>query len=254
MSRRPRIYCPSPLAEGAVVTLPETAARHLRKALRLGPGDPVRIFDGAGREHEAQLIEGGPGIRARIGASLTPLAESDLGITLIQGISRGERMDWAIQKATELGLARIVPVQTARSVVRLDGERARRRRRHWQAVAASACEQCGRSVVPEVSSPRTLAGALADGFADAGAGSAGLRLMLDSAGPGIRSLRPPESGSVSLLIGPEGGLAPDEKALASRHGFIPLGLGPRVLRTETAAMVAVAVCQLMWGDLSASQK
>lgn len=251
MARQPRIYCPSPLAEGAVVTLPETAARHLGKALRLGPGDPIRIFDGAGREHGALLIGGGPGIRARIGASSAPLPESHLGITLIQGISRGERMDFVIQKATELGLTRIVPVQTARSVVRLDRERARRRQRHWQAVAVSACEQCGRSVLPEVDLPRTLADAVADTGADA---PPVMRLMPDRAAPGIRSLRPPQSGSVSLLIGPEGGLDPDEKALASRHGFVPVGLGPRVLRTETAAVVAVAVCQLLWGDLSASPK
>ena len=251
MARRPRIYCPSPLAEGAVVTLPETAARHLSKALRLGPGDPVRIFDGAGREHRARLIEGGPGIRARIGQSVTPLPESRLGITLIQGISRGERMDFVIQKATELGLTRIVPVQTTRSVVRLDKERARRRQRHWQGVAASACEQCGRSVLPEVDLPRTLADALADTGAEA---PPVMKLMPDGAAPGIRSLRAPEPGAVFLLIGPEGGLDPDEKALAGRHGFIAVGLGPRVLRTETAAVVAVAACQLLWGDLSANPR
>ena len=253
MARRPRIYCPSPLAEGATVTLPESAARHLGKALRMGPGDPIRIFDGAGREHEALLIEGGPGVRARIGASLTPLPESRLGITLIQGISRGERMDFVIQKATELGVTRIVPVQTARSVVRLDGERARRRQRHWQAVAASACEQCGRSVLPEVELPRTLADAVAVAETRSDAPPM-MRLMPDRAAPDIRSLRPPEAGSVSLLIGPEGGLDPDEKALASQSGFVAVGLGPRVLRTETAALVAVAACQLLWGDLSASPK
>lgn len=251
VGRETRIYCPASLAEGAVVTLPDTAARHVARALRLGPGDPVRIFDGAGREHAAELVAGGPGVRARIGPPLAPIPESGLGITLIQGISRGERMDFVVQKATELGVSRIVPVRTARSVVRLDPARGRRRQEHWRAVAASACEQCGRSVLPRVDPPRQLSDLLAELRADPPQGA---RLMPDAAAPGIGSLEPPASGSVLLLVGPEGGLDQDEKAMAARQGFVGVGLGPRVLRTETAALVAVSVCQLLWGDLSASPR
>jgi 16S rRNA (uracil1498-N3)-methyltransferase len=182
---------------------------------------------------------------------LTPVPESGLAITLIQGISRGERMDFVVQKATELGVSRIVPVRTARSVVRLDAVRGRRRQEHWRAVAASACEQCGRSVLPRVDPPRPLSELLADLRDDPPEGA---RLMPDAAAPGIGALQPPAAGSVLILIGPEGGLDQEEKAMAARQGFVAVGLGPRVLRTETAALVAVSVCQLLWGDLSASRR
>ncbi len=246
MARRPRIYCPPPLVEGELATLPESAARHISKVLRLAAGDSLRIFDGAGREHEAQLAAGGPGTRALVGAPLQPLPESGLRITLIQGISRGERMDWVVQKATELGVVRIVPVQTARSVVRLSPERGRQRHRHWLGVAASACEQCGRSSLPEVMMPQRLADAVSEETA------AGLRLMPDTVASTALSAQTPGDGCLTLLIGPEGGLEDEEKALAERHGFVSIGLGPRVLRTETAAVVAVTACQLLWGDLSAN--
>ncbi len=246
VARRPRIYCPPPLVEGALATLPESSARHISKVLRLAAGDALRIFDGEGREHEAQLAAGGPGTRALVGAPLAPLPESRLRITLIQGISRGERMDWVVQKATELGVVRIVPVQTARSVVRLNPERGQQRHRHWLGVATSACEQCGRSSLPEVVMPQPLADALADET------TAGLRLMPDTATSAALSAQTPEDGGMTLLIGPEGGLEDEEKGLATRHGFVPVSLGPRVLRTETAAVVAVSACQLLWGDLSAS--
>lgn len=246
MARRPRIYCPPPLVAGELVTLPESAARHISKVLRLGAGDSLRIFDGAGGEYEAQLAAGGPGIRALVGAAVEPLPESRLQITLIQGISRGERMDWVVQKATELGVVRIVPVQTARSVVRLNPERGRKRQRHWLGVAASACEQSGRSSLPEVLTPRDLAEAVSD------SSGAGLRLMPDIDASAALSACGPGDGRLTLLIGPEGGLEDSEKALAAQHGFVPVSLGPRVLRTETAAVAAVTASQLLWGDLSAN--
>jgi len=248
VSRISRIYCPTILQEGQLVTLPESAARHTRKVLRLRVGDRLRIFDGAGHEHEAVLAADGPGTTARIGAALPPAAESTLSLTLMQGVSRGERMDWVVQKATELGVARIVPVLTARSVVRLSQQRAEQRREHWQAITISACEQCGRRVLPELAMPRTLDQALAEEEQPAN-----LRLM-PSAGADLAlpSLKP-DAAKICLLIGPEGGLDEEEEARAGSLGFVPVSLGPRVLRTETAAVVALAACQTLWGDFNANR-
>ena len=236
----PRIHVPAPLAEGAELALPEAAARHLLRVLRLRPGARLRVFDGAGREHEAELLAAA---RVRLGAPVRPLPESPLAVTLIQGVCRGERMDLVVQKAVELGAARILPVLTARSVPRLDGARARRRQAHWQAVAAAAAEQCGRAVVPEVTPPRPLAAVLADPALPAA------RCLLDpAAAEGPRALAPP-GAAAALLVGPEGGLTDGERAAAAAHGFRGLRLGPRILRTETAGLAALAALQVLHGDL-----
>ncbi len=240
----PRIHVPAPLAEGAELELPPAAARHVLQVLRLRPGARLRVFDGSGREHEAELVAAGRGAaRARLGAPVAPLPESPLAVTLIQGVCRGERMDLVVQKAVELGAVRILPVLTARSVPRLDGARAERRQAHWQAVAAAAAEQCGRAVVPEVAPPRPLAAALADATLPAA------RYLLDpAAAEGPRALAPP-GAAAALLVGPEGGLADGERAAAAAAGFRGLRLGPRVLRTETAGLAALAVLQALHGDL-----
>ena len=243
--RIPRIHVPAPLEDGADLALPEAAARHVTRVLRLRPGARLRVFDGAGREHAAELVEARrDAARVRVLGSVEPRAESPLAVTLLQGVCRGEHMDLVVQKAVELGAARIVPVLTERSVPRLEGARAGRRHAHWQAVAVAAAEQCGRAVVPEVTAPRPLAEVLGDDALPAH------RLLLDpAAATGPRALAPPDDGGLALLVGPEGGLADRERAAARAAGFVGLRLGPRILRTETAGLAALAVLQALHGDL-----
>lgn len=241
--RIPRIHLPGPLAEGAEHTLEGTAANHLR-VLRLRPGHELMIFDGTGTSYRAVLValERRRGT-VRLEAPVTEDAESPLRTTLVQGISKGDRMDWTIQKAVELGVQAIVPVITARSVVNTDPGRLRKKLGHWHGVAVSACEQCGRNVIPELREPRVLGECWA-------ALPEGPRLFLDpEGGERIRSLQPPEAAACTLLVGPEGGLNGDEVAAARDHGFQPLRMGPRVLRTETAGVVGLTALQTLWGDL-----
>lgn len=242
--RLTRIHVPATLTTGSEVQLPESGAHHLVRVLRMRAGAALIVFDGAGHEHHAELtrIEGST-VYARIGEKLSVTNESPLLITLVQGISRGERMDWTLQKATELGITSIAPVLTARSVVRLDDQQAEKKLEHWQAVVTGACEQSGRSVVPSVQTPLSLRNYLSTRNKD------GMSFVLSPTAPaslaGLNSL----SSKVELLIGPEGGLDDDEVMLAESAGFIPVRLGPRVLRTETAAVVALSVLQALWGDL-----
>ncbi|MCP5152471.1 MAG: 16S rRNA (uracil(1498)-N(3))-methyltransferase [Ectothiorhodospiraceae bacterium] len=245
--RTVRLHLPLRFAPGDSVTLPEASARHVRTVLRLRDGDPLVVFDGSGPEFEARL-EHGPrkAMLARIGDPLAPrTCESPLTLHLAQGISRGPRMDYTVQKATELGVHRITPLVTERSVVRLEAERAERRTDHWQALASGACEQSGRVRVPVVEAPVGF-GAWLD------AGVPGTGVLLDPAAElGPRDLPAPQ-GVLTLLVGPEGGLAPAERTAALERGFTGIRLGPRVLRTETAAVTALAALQLLWGDLGAT--
>ncbi|TFH87600.1 16S rRNA (uracil(1498)-N(3))-methyltransferase [Billgrantia azerbaijanica] len=241
-SRAPRIHVAADFRVGGDVVLPEGAARHVARVLRLGPGAPLTLFDGAGREARAVLVEAGrKQVVARIEAVTAGLGESPLAVHLGQAIAKGDRMDYAIQKAVELGVAAITPLVTEHGDVRLKGERAARKLAHWQAVAASACEQCGRATVPPVHPPVGLADWLA-GRDEA------LRLVLHpgTAGALERAAAP---GAAALLIGPEGGLAEEEVAAALAAGFAPLALGPRILRTETAPVVALSLLQSRFGDL-----
>jgi len=230
---------------GTSIELPERAAKHLVRVLRLGAGAEIRLFDGRGREYRAVISDtGSRRVLAQLKERCAANAESPLDISLVQGISRGGRMDFVVQKATELGVSRIQPVITSRSVVRLDSARAKKKKSHWQSVAASACEQCGRSVVPDILVPQLIEDALRMCDPDA------LKLFLDTSGGSSLQMIAPEGRVISLLIGPEGGFHADERQAAIDSGFKPVYLGPRVLRTETAALTALAVIQSLWGDLS----
>lgn len=238
----PRFYCRAALSPGAHIELPEPVARHAVRVLRLPPGAPMVLFDGRGGEYLAhiQRIE-----RERVVAELASWQdverESPLAVTLVQALQAGEKMDFTIQKAVELGVRDIVPVESRRSVLRLSGDRAAKRVAHWQGVAASACEQCGRNQVPLVAPLEKLENWLAR------PADASLRLMLaPDADEALVDL--PPASAVQLLIGAEGGLDPQEVLAAKQAGFRPVRMGPRVLRTETAGLAALAILQALWGD------
>jgi len=239
---QPRFYCREALAPGAYIDLPEPVARHAVRVLRLPPGAPVVLFDGRAGEYEARIerIEKDR-VVAALGAWRDVERESGLAVTLIQAVQSGEKMDYTVQKAVELGVSLIVPVDSRRSVTRLAGERAGRRVAHWQGVAAAACEQCGRNQVPQVAPVEKLENWLArpPGVA--------LRLMLaPDAEQSLVDLPSPKS--VELLIGAEGGLDPQEIVAARQVGFRPVRMGPRIMRTETAGLAALAAMQALWGD------
>ncbi len=236
--RIPRIFLPVPLAPDTLVTLDRMAANHVTRVLRLKPGAELVLFNGEGGEYPAVLEAAAT---ARLCAWRAVECESPLAITLVQGISRAERMDYTIQKAVELGVTRIVPVFAARSVVELRGERLQRRMQHWQGVVIGACEQCGRNRVPALD----VAVDLSDWLRAPEAQS--LRLVLNHRATTTLSTLP-RPAALTLLIGPEGGLDESELAQAERTGFIGMRLGPRVLRTETAAVTALAALQTLWGD------
>jgi len=237
--RLSRFFIDMPLSLGQHA-LPETQAHYIGRVLRHAPGDAVQLFDGSGREYLGELLEvGKKGVRVELREELAGLPESPLRIHLGQGLSRGERMDWAIQKATELGAAEITPIISERCEVRLKDERADKRLSHWRQVAISACEQCGRSVLPVIHAPTSLAEWQA-------AVQAELKLVLHPQAEPWSGHAPPRS--LAFLIGPEGGLSDDEVERARAAGFHPARLGPRVLRTETAPVVALAVAQQLWGD------
>lgn len=242
--RLTRIHTPGPLVSGAELLLPPSGANHVARVLRLRPGAALIVFDGSGNEHRAAISTvSGHKVIVRIGEGLQAMPESSLHITLAQGVSRGERMDWTLQKATELGVSVIAPVLTARSVVRLDDKQAGKKQDHWQGIVIGACEQSGRSVLPKVQAPSRLRDYLGT------TRKQGMRLVLSPTATtslaGLSDLSP----EVELLIGPEGGLDDDELLLAEKSGFTPVRLGPRVLRTETASVVALSVLQALWGDL-----
>jgi len=237
-----RIFSSRPLRAGGEATLDGDAANHVLRVLRLRTGDGLVVFDGSGTDYTARITRlGRDTVEVQVDAGRPVAAESPLEITLLQGVCRGPRMDTVVQKATELGVARIVPVLAGRSVVRLDEEQAERKQEHWRRVAIAAAEQSGRSRVPAVDPPRRLEEVVpaAEGYAT--------RLTLDPGGRPLRELPPPAS-PVALLVGPEGGLTEAEGALAADFGFTPVRLGPRILRTETAPLAALALLQYVAGD------
>lgn len=239
----PRFHCPFPLAPGAVVDLPAEAAHHASKVLRMGEGDIVTLFDGRGGEWRGRLGRAGKIVTVTLESFDAANHEPPLAVTIAQGLPAADKMDWIMQKGVELGAAAFRPVAARRSVIRLSGERMERRVAHWQAVAVAACEQCGRNRVPEVFPLVDLPQFLGDATAQNA-----LRLMLaPGAGHRLAELSRP-TGPVTLLIGPEGGFEEDELAAASVAGFQAVSLGPRVLRTETAGLAALAAMMALWGD------
>lgn len=242
----PRFHCPdlSPTLVGSTIELPEAAAHHAARVLRLRAGDAVTLFDGTGREWQGTLAEVGRKVHVTIAAATQGIAEPSLHITLVQSLPSGDKMDWIVQKTVELGVTAIQPVAAKRSVVKLDGDRARKRIAHWQEVAVSACEQCGRNLVPEVMPLVQL-----DQYFAAPAAAGEHRFLLaPGADQRLREMPAPE-GRITLLIGPEGGFDEAESLGAHRAGFAPLQLGPRVLRTETAGLAAIAAIMALWGDV-----
>jgi len=237
----PRFFYDGSLAAGADIELPERAARHAG-VLRLRVGDRVELFNGEGGEYECVLSRmTRDSTRARVAGWRDVERESSVNITLAQGLSSGDRMDYAVQKATELGVRAIRPLATERSVVRLSDERADRRLAHWRNIVAAACEQCGRNRLPEVHPVAALGEFLA--ATDAGA----QRLLLTPSGTArLRELEP--AGRVIVVIGPEGGLSDEEEGQTLRAGFTAVRFGPRVLRTETAPLAVIAALQSMRGD------
>jgi len=239
---QPRFYCREALSPGAHIDLPEPVARHAVRVLRLPPGAAVVLFDGRGGEYDARIerIERDR-VVAALGAWRDVERESGLAVTLIQAVQAGEKMDYTVQKAVELGVSHIVPVDSRRSVTRLAGERAARRVAHWQGVAAAACEQCGRNQVPQLAPLEKLENWLAR------PANGVLRLILAPDAEQALVDLPPVS-KVQMLIGAEGGLDPQEIVAAQQVGFKAVRMGPRILRTETAGLAALAAMQALWGD------
>jgi 16S rRNA (uracil1498-N3)-methyltransferase len=241
----PRFYCPEPLATGQSLDLSAGAARHAQ-VLRLQPGAPITLFNGAGGEFGA-LVErmGRSHVRVQIGRHDAVEREAQREVHLALGVPANERMDWLVEKATELGAARIQPLITERSVLKLAGERAGKKQAHWQGIAIGACEQCGRNRVPPVARVLAFGEWLAgwqsggvDAAAGAPAGMIRLLLSLDPAAPPVAAAAP-GSRPVVLLSGPEGGLSAAEEAAALAAGFARASLGPRVLRADTAPLAAL---------------
>ena len=241
--RAPRIYVPDLDISRDTVRIDGQAAKHLLQVLRTKPGQQIILFDGSGTESLATVtaVERQT-ICANINSSHTQNRESNIRITLVQGISRGERMDWTLQKATELGVARIMPVFSQRSMVKLDGKRLLSRMQHWQGIIQHACEQCGRNILPELVTPVTFAESLQD------QNNKSTNLYLEpEGGRRLKALSPADN--IRLFVGPEGGFSPDEKTAMQTHNVLPLNLGPRILRTETAALAAITAMGVLWGDL-----
>jgi 16S rRNA (uracil1498-N3)-methyltransferase len=242
-ARVPRFFTGASLRAGGTTQLPEEAAHHAIHVLRLRTGDALTLFDGRGGEYAGRIAA-----LERLRVSVDVLAhhalerESPLDVTLVQGVSAGEKMDFTVQKATELGVAAVQPVVAARSTGRIAGERAAQKRAHWQRVAIAACEQCGRNRVPAVQAPLTL-----EEYCRSAAPAGGL-LLSPEARLGLRDAAARLKGAATIAVGPEAGFAADEEAMLAEAGFVPVRLGPRVLRTETAALAALAALNALAGD------
>ena len=235
----PRFYCPPPLTSGTQLDLPATAARHVQ-VLRLQPGDSITLFDGdtAGEFSASVTHMGRSSVQVQVGDFVPTQREPQRRVHLALGMPANERMDWLVEKATELGVVSIQPLMTERSVLRLSGERADKKLTHWQSVAVAACEQCGGNLLPQIFPVLPLAQWLKSHAGHAADRPTGLLLSLRADVPGLRDAAA-GSAAVTLLSGPEGGLSPAEEAAALAAGLAPVTLGPRVLRAETAALAAL---------------
>ena len=255
--RLTRVYVEAALTPGSLVELPPDTASHLAKVLRARSGDELVLFNGDGREFNGAIeAVRGSRVSASVGDGRQVDRESPLAITLVQCVPRGDRMDFIVQKATELGVARIVPVLSQRSVVRLDKAHAQSKAIHWRAVAVSACEQCGRNRLPAIEAAQPLLNYLGAAMGEA-APCAGPRLVFEPESalhPQAMAQVPGGAADIAIVdaqiaIGPEGGFASDELEAFRVAGFSQVGLGPRVLRTETAAIAAVVCLQARFGDM-----
>jgi 16S rRNA (uracil1498-N3)-methyltransferase len=241
----PRVYIPPERITGEQIALQSREARYILAVLRLGPGDEVTVFDGAGNEYRTELAEGDEGgMYLAIQEKLRPERESPLQITLGQALLKGERMKFVIQKATELGAARIIPVVTSRTIPLVEGERESLRIERWQRIAQEAAKQSGRTMVPQIETIQE--------FPDFLAKSAGARVMLWEGEPAplrevVKKIN--AQAGITLLIGPEGGFAEEEVTAAQAQGFLVAGLGQRVLRAETATLSVLTIIQHLFGDL-----
>jgi 16S rRNA (uracil1498-N3)-methyltransferase len=243
--RIPRVYIAQPLQTGQDALLPEQAGEHIVRVLRLERGHPLILFNGDGREYDATLSSlARRAVSAEVIAVRAVDRESPLPLTLAQGIARGEKMDWILKKATELGVARIVPIVTERTEVKLDEERAERRMLHWASVIDGACEQSGRTRLPVLDPPQRLDRWLGSLDADTS-----LRLALLPDGDVVARALPTMTHGATLCVGPEGGLSENDVTLLRQTGFLGLRLGPRILRTETAGIAALAALQALQGDM-----
>ena len=243
--RLTRCFVELPLSVGSNVALPESAAAHLVRVLRLQQGDACVLFNGDGHDYAARLSSVGKReVLADIESAQALANESPLHLTLVQGIARGEKMDLILQKATELGVAAIIPVMAERTEVKLDAERTAKRMAHWRSVVISACEQSGRAFLPTLAAPLNLAQGAATIAADC------VKLTLDPQGEdSLATLHAPATHRAAVAIGPEGGWSPRDRETLKQAGFTGLRLGPRILRTETAGLAAIAALQSRFGDL-----
>ena len=240
----PRIHLTPPLRSGEERELAAEQSHYVARVLRLRAGDPIQVFDGEGRRHDAVIVDAnGKRARLRVGEARQAGSESPLGITLGQCISSAEKMDWTIEKAVELGVAAIQPLVSRRSVVRLDAQRARRRTEHWQRLVVAACMQCGRDRLPAIAPPMALRDWLSTRDRRAVAA-----VLVPGAAQRLSRIDARDA-RIDLLVGPESGLADEEIEAARAAGFVPVSLGPRIMRTETAGLAALAVLQASAGDL-----
>ncbi len=241
--RVPRLYIPEALATGRTLTINGKPAHHVTHVLRLRAGAPLRVFDGDGNEYEATFLHGRRSeITLEVGHAVESLPEPGLRIRLVQGIARNDRMDTILQKSVELGIHVIQPVWMQRSQAHLRGERLQKRIQHWQGVITSACEQSGRARLPALLPPQPFPEWIT------GDTNNSLRLMLQPDSKQTLAGLTEPTGDITLLVGPEGGLDSGEQALAIASGFTGISLGPRILRTETAALAALAGMHALWGD------
>lgn len=237
-----RLFSPASLTAGCRIVLDVAQSRYLSRALRLNPGDHLVAFDGRGGEYVATVIKiSKNAVEIETGEHVLTNVESQLRITLVQSISKGDRMNVVVQKATELGVQRVVPVFSEHSVVRLDNERTLKRREHWQRIAQSACEQCGRNIVPAIDSPVALTEFISSK-------SPLTRMILDPTADIPLAACDDPGDELALIIGPEGGFSNAEYRQAHAAEVMPVSMGPRILRTETAAIVAIGAAQALWGD------
>lgn len=242
----PRFYCPVSLPESGLFELPPDAAHHAQRVLRLRLHDPVQIFDGVGHACDAAISEiSGKHVHVNILNVSAAQAQAPLHIILAQAMSSSDKMDWIMQKATELGAAEVQPVQTQRSVAKLTSERVEKRTEHWRGVIIAACEQSGRNDLMQVHAPLELRHWLANTRNNPGSKF----ILLPDGAVALHAQAKPQS-PLTLLIGPEGGFSHDETLMSKQSGFVPVLLGPRILRTETAAIAGIAALQTLWGDFN----